>query len=226
MDPSGNSSQAHAQPPSAACSCEKSNNATSSTAPAKPTSSAAASANATSAAAATTNVTAAEVLQQRDSTSSAATPNNVKSAAEAAHQRDSAAASAAADADADADSGFQLAPASPCGASPPETARANVSHNTPNGRNAVETSSQSLQADVTGSQRDHSSISPEAGAGRFRHDPAASSSGCLAGYSWQLPPGTQQEDGTMVWVGPDDVPTLMHLHLAFNKYAYRAVVGT
>lgn len=39
----------------------------------------------------------------------------------------------------------------------------------------------------------------------------------IAGYSWRLPAGLQQEDVTMVWVGPPQVAALTHLQLTFNK---------
>ena len=42
--------------------------------------------------------------------------------------------------------------------------------------------------------------------------------GQIAGYSWQLPNGVRQEECVMVWVGPDTVPALLHLHLTFNRY--------
>ncbi|KAL3143282.1 hypothetical protein ABBQ38_002125 [Trebouxia sp. C0009 RCD-2024] len=41
--------------------------------------------------------------------------------------------------------------------------------------------------------------------------------GQIGGYSWQLPAGVTQEECIMLWVGPDSVPTLTHLHLTFNK---------
>lgn len=45
----------------------------------------------------------------------------------------------------------------------------------------------------------------------------AMSSGHIAGYSWQLPPGAKQDECIMVWVGSDDVPALTHLHLTYSK---------
>jgi len=45
----------------------------------------------------------------------------------------------------------------------------------------------------------------------------AASSGQIAGYSWQLPPGMKQDACIMMWIGADDVPALTHLHLTFNK---------
>ena len=45
----------------------------------------------------------------------------------------------------------------------------------------------------------------------------ASSSGQIAGYSWQLPAGVRLEECIMMWVGPDHVPALTHLHLTFSK---------
>ena len=41
--------------------------------------------------------------------------------------------------------------------------------------------------------------------------------GQIAGYRWQLPAGMTQDECVMLWVGPDTVPTLTHLHLTFNK---------
>ena len=41
--------------------------------------------------------------------------------------------------------------------------------------------------------------------------------GQLGGYRWQLPAGVTQDECIMLWVGPDTVPTLTHLHLTFNK---------
>lgn len=41
--------------------------------------------------------------------------------------------------------------------------------------------------------------------------------GQIAGYSWQLPAGVTQDECIMLWVGPETVPTLTHLHLTFNK---------
>ena len=41
--------------------------------------------------------------------------------------------------------------------------------------------------------------------------------GQIGGYRWQLPAGVTQDECIMLWVGPDTVPTLTHLHLAFNK---------
>lgn len=48
-------------------------------------------------------------------------------------------------------------------------------------------------------------------------DDKAASSGQIAGYSWQLPPGVKQDACIMMWIGADDVPALTHLHLTFNK---------
>ncbi|KAL0034135.1 hypothetical protein WJX79_011070 [Trebouxia sp. C0005] len=48
-------------------------------------------------------------------------------------------------------------------------------------------------------------------------DERAASSGQIAGYSWQLPPGVNQDACIMMWIGADDVPALTHLHLTFNK---------
>ena len=57
-----------------------------------------------------------------------------------------------------------------------------------------------------------------AGAEPRSHDDAnAASSGQIAGYSWQLPPGVKQDACIMMWLGTDDVPALTHLHLTFNK---------
>lgn len=41
--------------------------------------------------------------------------------------------------------------------------------------------------------------------------------GQIGGYRWQLPAGVKQDECIMLWVGPDTVPTLTHLHLTFNK---------
>lgn len=41
--------------------------------------------------------------------------------------------------------------------------------------------------------------------------------GQIAGYTWTLPPGMQQEDCVMMWVGPEDAAALTHLQLTFNK---------
>ena len=41
--------------------------------------------------------------------------------------------------------------------------------------------------------------------------------GQIGGYRWQLPAGVTQDECIMLWVGPDTVPTLTHLHLTFNK---------
>lgn len=41
--------------------------------------------------------------------------------------------------------------------------------------------------------------------------------GQIAGYRWQLPAGVTQDECIMLWVGPDTVPTLTHLHLTFNQ---------
>ena len=57
-----------------------------------------------------------------------------------------------------------------------------------------------------------------AGADLHDHnDDSAASSGQMAGYSWQLPPGVKQDACIMMWIGADDVPALTHLHLTFNK---------
>ena len=57
-----------------------------------------------------------------------------------------------------------------------------------------------------------------AGADLHSHDDdKAASSGQIAGYSWQLPPGVKQDACIMMWIGADDVPALTHLHLTFNK---------
>ncbi|DBA75064.1 TPA: hypothetical protein ACH3X1_010397 [Trebouxia sp. C0004] len=57
-----------------------------------------------------------------------------------------------------------------------------------------------------------------AGADLHTHDgESAASSGQIAGYSWQLPPGVKQDSCIMMWIGADDVPALTHLHLTFNK---------
>ena len=42
-------------------------------------------------------------------------------------------------------------------------------------------------------------------------------SGQIAGYTWRLPAGVQQEDCVMMWVGPQDAAALTHLQLTFNK---------
>ena len=52
-------------------------------------------------------------------------------------------------------------------------------------------------------------------------DERAASSGQIAGYSWQLPPGVNQDACIMMWIGADDVPALTHLHLTFNKWVVR-----
>lgn len=41
--------------------------------------------------------------------------------------------------------------------------------------------------------------------------------GQIGGYSWQLPVGVTQDECIMLWVGPESVPILTHLHLTFNK---------
>lgn len=41
--------------------------------------------------------------------------------------------------------------------------------------------------------------------------------GQIGGYRWQLPAGVTQDECIMLWLGPDTVPTLTHLHLTFNK---------
>ena len=57
-----------------------------------------------------------------------------------------------------------------------------------------------------------------AGAEPHNHiDENAASSGQIAGYSWQLPPGVKQDACIMMWIGADDVSALTHLHLTFNK---------
>jgi len=57
-----------------------------------------------------------------------------------------------------------------------------------------------------------------AGAESHSHDEEhVASSGQIAGYSWQLPPGVKQDACIMMWIGADDVPALTHLHLTFNK---------
>ena len=41
--------------------------------------------------------------------------------------------------------------------------------------------------------------------------------GQIAGYTWTLPAGMQQEDCVMMWIGPQDAAALTHLQLTFNK---------
>ncbi len=67
------------------------------------------------------------------------------------------------------------------------------------------------------SQGAHASMGT-AGAESHSHDEEhVASSGQIAGYSWQLPPGVKQDACIMMWIGADDVPALTHLHLTFNK---------
>lgn len=54
------------------------------------------------------------------------------------------------------------------------------------------------------------------GAAPQAHD-GDTSSGHIAGYSWQLPPGAKLDECIMVWVGSDDVPALTHLHLTYSR---------
>ena len=53
------------------------------------------------------------------------------------------------------------------------------------------------------------------------HSVASDGGGCrhgqIAGYTWTLPAGVQQEDCVMIWVGPEDAAALTHLQLTFNK---------
>ena len=41
--------------------------------------------------------------------------------------------------------------------------------------------------------------------------------GQIAGYTWRLPPGLQQGDCTMLWIGSEGAAALTHLQLTFSK---------
>ena len=82
------------------------------------------------------------------------------------------------------------------------------------------------RADVTDGPAAHSVASDDTQQADIADGPAASSvasddGGCgrgqIAGYTWTLPAGVQQEDCVMIWIGPEDAAALTHLQLTFNK---------
>ena len=58
-------------------------------------------------------------------------------------------------------------------------------------------------------------LAPASSEGRGEEEGQAT--GQIGGYRWQLPAGISQDECIMLWVGPDTVPTLTHLHLTYNK---------